>query len=386
MATTAPANGMSKVSKAKARMLMKHPFFACLLLRTQVTMDPSVPMAATDGERMYFNPDFLEKLSIDDTMTVMCHEVGHDSLLHSIRLGSRDHDRWNRACDHAINLMLEDQGFVCPKAVPGGWLADKKYKGWSADRVYDDLKREEAKQPQGGKGGGKPGTGPTANDWMHGDVKPQKGTGDPAEQARREQAAKQKVAAAANMARVAGKLSGDLERMVGECLETKIAWTDVLRDFMLQVVKEKENWSRQNRRFPDIYLPVRRSVRMGPIVFIPDTSGSMMGEDMEKICTEMSACAEQVHPSSIKVVWADAKVQSEQDFDMCDFEYAALKPKGGGGTDMRVPLAHVEQYDPSVVVLLTDCYTPWPDGEPPYPVIVISTTDLVAPIGTTIKI
>jgi len=167
--------------------------------------------------------------------------------------------------------------------------------------------------------------------------------------------------------------------MVGEFLETKVHWTDVLRDYMTRIVKSRDNWSRRNRRFSSLYLPTRRSTEMGPIVFIPDTSGSMFGEDMEKICSEMSHCAMQTQPESITVVWADAAVKGEQVFSPGEFSFEALKPVGGGGTDMRVPLKHVEELEPQVVVLLTDCYTPWPSEQCPFPVICISTTAAACP-------
>lgn len=383
----------SKISKAKARLLMDHPFFATLLLRTEVVITKDVPLAATDGSRTFYNPDFLDQCSVEDVMTVLCHEIGHDSLLHSIRLGNRNHDVWNQAADHAINLMLEDQGFKCPKSVPGGWLADAKYKGWSADRIYDDLRRNpppngggggQGKPQPGGKPGGKPSTS-GGRDWLHGDVLPS-GAKTEAEQAQAEQRAKQRVAAAANMARMAGKLHGELERMVGEFLDAKVSWVDVLRDHMMRIVKARDSWARRNRRFRDIYLPTRHERRMGPIIFIPDTSGSMWGDDMEKICSEMSHCASQTQPENIRVLWADTKVAGEQVFTPDEFAFDKLKPQGGGGTDMRVPLKYAEQYDPQVVVLMTDGYTPWPDQEPPFPLIVICTTDKACPVGQVIKI
>lgn len=380
-----------KISKAKARLLMQHPFFATLLVRTPVMVTDNVSgvpieLAATNGEAIFYNPEFLDKCSVEEVMTVLAHEVGHDSLLHSLRLGARNADLFNQAADHAINLMLIDQGFKCPASVPGGWLADQQYKGWSADKIYDDLRRKQQDQPpqSGGAGGqngkgGKPGPGQPGKDWLHGDVLPSPKTGDPASQAAAEQKAKQRVAAAANMARMAGKLSGELERMVGEFLDPKVHWTDVLRDYMTRIVKARDNWSRRNRRFASLYLPTRRSHEMGPILFIPDTSGSMMGDDIEKICTEMSHCAHQTRPENITVVWTDAAVKGEQVFSPSEFSYDKLKPVGGGGTDMRVGLKHAEKHDPQVVVLLTDCYTPWPDTPCPFPVICISTTSAPCP-------
>lgn len=390
---------VNKISKAKARLLFDHPFFATLLLRSEVLVQDHsrggspIPFAATDGTAIYYNPEFLEKCTVDDVMAVLAHEVGHDALLHSIRLEERNPTLWNIAGDYAINLMLEEQGFKCPKAVEGGWLIDQKYKGWSADRIYDDLKRECSQQPDAGDkdGFGKPGgqSGGIGDhlpkDGLHGDVLPSPAK-DQAEQAAAAQKAKQRVAAAANMARLAGKLRGELARMVDEFLEGSVPWADVLRDFMLQVVKERESWVRRNRRFKQIYLPTRWSRRMGPIVFIPDTSGSMWGDDMEKICSEIAHCAAQTQPSEIVVLWADTQIAGEQRFDVSDFEFSKLEPKGGGGTDMRVPLKHVEEMDPQVVVLMTDGYTPWPDAEPPYPLITLCTTEQACPVGQVIRI
>lgn len=391
-----------KISKAKARLLMDHPFFATLLLRTPVMVcretpyGQPIPLAATDGEMIYYNEDFLEKCSVEDVMTVLAHEIGHDSLLHSHRLGGRNPDLFNQAADHAINLMLIDQKFQCPKVLNGGWLADPQYKGMSADRIYDDLKRKQPPPQGGGKGGGKgdgkgkgkgqpgggqPGGQPNGGqgkDGLHGDLLPAQAKTE-AEAAAQQQRAKQRVASAANMARMAGKLTGELARLVDDMLETKVPWTEVLREYMLRIVKSKDNWTRRNRRFQSIYLPTRRSRKLGPMLFIPDTSGSMMGDDMEKICSEMAHCAQQTEPEGIRVVWADAAVKGEQEFNANEFSYAALKPVGGGGTDMRVPLKHIEQYDPVVAVLMTDCYTPWPDEPCPFPVICIATTKAPCP-------
>lgn len=384
----------NKISKAKARLLMDHPFFATLLIRTQVEVTDAVPLAATDGDKIYFNSQFLDLCSVDDVITVLAHEVGHNSLLHSLRLGARNRDIANMAMDHAINLMLIDQGFQCPKSVPRGWLADDKFKGMPWERIYDVLRRE--MPPMGGGQGdgdgssapgaqssqnaseGKPGPAQAGRDWLHGDVLPSKAA-DPAQQAAAEQRAKQRVASAANMARMAGKLTGDLARMVDDMLESKVHWTDVLRDYMLKVVKARESWTRRNRRYSKVYLPTRHERKMGPIVFIPDTSGSMWGDDMEKICSEMAHCAAQTQPENIRVCWADTEVKGEQVFETAEFEFSKLKPAGGGGTDMRVPLKYVEQYNPQVVVLMTDGYTPWPSHECPFPVICICTTDHACP-------
>ena len=78
--------------------------------------------------------------------------------------------------------------------------------------------------------------------------------------------------------------------------------------------------------------------------------------------SEIQAVADMVQPEHIRLVWADTQVADEVVFERG--EPLKFDVKGGGGTDMRVPLKHFEQYEPEVVILLTDMYTPWPSTAP----------------------
>lgn len=396
------ASDFPNISKAKARLLFNHPFFATLLLNTPIVVKEGIcEYAATDMKNIYLNPAYLRGATIDDLMSDLCHEIGHNALLHGPRLEGRNHRLWNIAADHAINLMLEDQGFKAPK---GGWLADRKYTGWSAEKIYADLRDKLRSQPQGGggqpqPGGGQPGDGQPggqsgdgqpgdgiAEDRMHGDLLPVAGAGDAAERAKVVRQMQQKVAQAATAAKLAGKLKGQLAAMVDEFLNPKVPWAALLRDYLMRIVKDDESWTRRNRRFRNVYLPARHSERMGPIVIIGDSSGSIWcsPEELKMFATEIQAVADQVMPEHIRLIWADTKVAAEEVFEQG--QPLKFEVRGGGGTDMRVPLKHVEQYDPEVVILLTDGYTPWPDVDPPYPLIVCCSTETRVPIGQVIRL
>jgi hypothetical protein len=53
---------------------------------------------------------------------------------------------------------------------------------------------------------------------------------------------------------------------------------------------------------------------------------------------------------------------------------------------MAAALEYVEEnYDPEVVVLITDGFSPWPNREMNYPLLTICTTDQNVPIGETIR-
>lgn len=375
---------MDKMQKARAKMLLKHPFFATLLISTPWKMvepdDPNIPTAGTDGERLYFNPTFIDTLDDEEILGLMGHEVMHMALEHPLRCGARNPLLWNIAADFAINLTLEECGFKLPK---GGCL-DHKYKDMSADQIYDELQKMVQKAAKNGKGSGDPRDGFGQAGGMGPDILHPEGANDPATQARIQRGIQQKVAAAANVARMAGKMAGSLERLVGEILDPKVPWSILLRDYMTRVTKDDEQWNRRNRRFQSVYLPARHSEKMGPIVLIGDTSGSIGNDELIAYTSEAGAIAEDVHPERIYFLWADTRVAGTQVFE--EGEPLVPKPKGGGGTDMRVPLKKAEDYQPEVVVLFTDGYTPWPDVEPDYPLIVCCTTDQVSPVGITIRI
>jgi predicted metal-dependent peptidase len=373
---------MDRMQKARAKMLIKHPFFATLMMATPSVETRDIPTAATDMAKLYYNPDFIDSLPNDElVLFVLAHEVMHIALEHGMRLQGRNPQLWNIAADFAINLVLKDSGFeVWDKC-----LIDDKYKGMSADAIYEQLRKDCDKAMKQGKP--KPGEKGSAigdGGGMIGDIKQPEGAGDPAAEAKLQRSGQQRVAQAASVARMAGKLNGELERLVGEILDPKVPWKDLLRDYMTRTTKDDETWTKRNRRFQGVYLPTRHSERMGEFIVIGDTSGSIGQEELDQVAAEVQSVADQVKPERIRVVWADTRVAGEQVFE--DGELILMKPKGGGGTDMRVPLEHVEQYEPQVVVLITDGYTPWPDVEPPYPLIVVCTTDVDVPVGMVVRI
>lgn len=370
---------MNKLSAARARMLLSQPFFATLLLGTPSRETRDIPTAATNGRELLWNPDFMATLTLPETMGVMAHEVMHMALEHCLRVNGRNPVLWNVACDYAINLIITDSGMTLPK----GGLLDRKYANMSADVIYDLLLKEVQKQKGKGKGSGQSIEDMFGKDSMHGDVM---SVADmtPTERAKAERQIRQQVAQAANMARMAGKLTGSLEALVGQLLNPTVPWQTLLRDYMTRVSKDDESWQRRNRRFSDVYLPARWSQTMGEIIIIGDTSGSVTEEELNRVAAEINAIAEQMKPELIRVIWADTEVKREETFE--PGSAIALHPLGRGGTDMRVPLTHAEQYDAQVVVLITDGYTPWPAIEPPYPLIVCCTTQVDVPVGLVVRV
>ncbi len=381
---------LTNFDKARAQMLIKHPFFASIVLSTDWVVDKKISTAMTNMVKVWYNPDFYETLTVDVAIFVNVHEIMHIILKHGLRRGNRKPIRWNKACDYAINQELKDADITL-------WdhcLIDHKYKGMTAEQIYDLLTLErEGKGKRKGKG--KPGQGEPADGAGGGqpdddddieDLGPLGQDVTDATEGKSQQEVSdisdginQKVAQAATMARAAGKLPANLQLLVDGELNPPQPWELILREFMTRVVNETETWNRRNRRFANITLPSRYSVGMGELIIIGDTSGSMIGDKVfGQIAHEINHCNEYVKPERTRVVWADAEECSgEQVFE--PGEEVKLEPKGGGGTDMRLPLKFVEKWDPCCVILVTDCYTPWPDVPCPFPLIVCSITDAPSP-------
>ena len=361
---------MDLMQRAKATMLLnrEHTFFASLLLSTDIKPSKDVPTAATDMVRIVYNPDFIESLADVALVTfVLVHECMHIMLKHGLRMQGRNPRLWNVACDYAINWMLKESGFTIWKHC----LVDAKYAGMSSEAIYESLQKKGEGKESSGQGG------------MGGDLQD---VGDmaPEDRAVLDRAIQQKVAQAANMARMAGKMPGAIERLVDGILNPPLPWRTLLQEFATRPIKADESWSHRDRRIPHIYLPSRRSEAMGEIVVIGDTSGSMGDDVFSQIGQELRAIVEQLHPERVRVIWADDSECSRQEI-FEDGDEILLHPLGGGGTDMRKPLKFVEQFDPIVTILVTDGLTPWPKEEPPYPLVVCCTTDHACPIGQVVR-
>jgi hypothetical protein len=98
---------------------------------------------ATDGFRIYYDPDFVNSKPDYEIKWVICHEIMHCALHHFLRKQANP-TVWNAAADYAINQLIDGSGYGDPTqspfgVMPRGGLLDKKYEGWSAEQIYHHL-------------------------------------------------------------------------------------------------------------------------------------------------------------------------------------------------------------------------------------------------------
>ncbi len=389
-----------RIQKARTTLLLDHPFFGTLLFRLGGKASRSVATMATDGVSLFYNPEFVDTLNAAELAGVLAHEVMHPALQHHTRRGDRDHTRWNVACDYAINPILLDAGLTLPKDV----LIDNRFRGMSAERIYNLIEEDEEHDGSSGQRDSQPGTGSGSPD----NDSPQKDDGSAvpsvpstpggvgqvldapapeegdstsiAEQAREWQIA---VEQAETVAKVAGKLPGGAVRALEAAQAAKVDWRELLRRAWSDTIPADYSWTRPNRRhvWAGLYLPGITSEGVGEIAIAVDCSGSVNSRQLGLFEAEVRSILAGQRPRLVHVLYFDVAVQRVEMYEAG--QPVSLSPVGGGGTDFRSCFDWLYERGvfPQTLVFLTDLCGTFPSGAPPYPVIWASTEARRAPFG-----
>ncbi len=127
-----------KLAAARTRLVLDKPFLGALVLRLPLIEAQGnwCETSATDARSIYYNPEYMAPLSLSQVQFVLAHEALHCGLSHFARREHRDLNRWNLACDYAVNPLLVIDGL---ELAPGA-LYDEKYNGMSAEEIYPLIK------------------------------------------------------------------------------------------------------------------------------------------------------------------------------------------------------------------------------------------------------
>jgi predicted metal-dependent peptidase len=363
---------MKRLSKAKTSLILGHPFIGTIAMNMPMRLDDTIDTACTNGKEVRYNPKFLDELSDDQVTFLVAHECFHPMLDHLYRMKGRQATRWNMAADYVINQLLVDERIG--KFIEGGCLNKDLYtngKGTS-EGIYELLPEQD------GDGGDNGGIG---NDM-------EQPAGSEADQAREQAEWKVKVAQAAQAAKMMGKLSPNLQRLVDETLTAKVAWQDVLRRFMQRAKTNVRSWARPNRRFlsQGLYLPSVSGEVLGEIVVAIDCSGSIRRRELNEFAAEVKALHEDGRPVALHTVYFDSEVSHHDTFQPDDT--VTVEPHGGGGTAFSPVIKHIEEQGikPVACVFLTDLYCSDFGPAPAYPVLWVSNGADHAPWGEVVKL
>jgi predicted metal-dependent peptidase len=398
----------TKLSAASTRLILDKPFLGALVLRMpMIEADPKwCPTTATDARALYYNPDYIDALSLEQTQFVLAHEALHCALSHFARRQYRNRMRWDVACDFAINPLLIKDGLKPP---PGA-LYLRDYEDMTAEEIYPCLDEnnddepmdrhvyddDDRKDPEGGGSGdqSRESSRSDPGESENAEPDPSRGGADrppPLSESERERLAvqwQQRMAGAAQQAMQAGKLSGAMARMVDHLLQPQLPWRMLLARYMTALGRDDYNYSRPSRREGDAIMPSLRSSHID-IVVILDTSGSITNEEMEGFLAEVDAIKGQVR-ARIVLHACDAVMADDGPWEYEAWEEFKLPRefRGGGGTSFIPPFEWMARRDcaPDLLVYFTDAEGAFPAGRPDYPVLWLVKGKAKVPWGVRIQL
>ena len=371
------SNALNILLETRRKLLNNYPFLGSIAMSMDVVpvRDKALITAATDGSSIYFDIDFLSKLSDDEQMFVFAHEIWHAALCHMIRKESRDSMTFNIAADLEVNQLLVADGLTPIKdCILPETLANKIKlpKNESAENYYELLQKladKQANNNSSGNNSNRMSSNGSSSSNSNSKCKNSNQNNpkqidkhiykdDIADESSNEKRIdrygevgkdpdfvpnvkpnidsemKSTVSMAAQQyERQRGELPNHIKSIIKKLLTPKVNWKEALQKFITKSIDNKVNWNIPNRRFiyGGTYLPSHSGdiIKLGVII---DTSGST-SDDMIQFISELNAIVSCFNNYELTVCQCDTEVKSIKTYD----QYNALKHEdieieGGGGT------------------------------------------------------
>lgn len=389
------SDAASKLAAARTRLILDQPFLGALVLRLPLKAASWCRTTATDARTLYYNPRWIDSLSNAQTQFALAHEALHCALGHFARRGHRIQRKWDMACDFAVNPILVDEGLK----PPGEAIVLDVYRGMAAEEIYPCIEDEDndsddslmddhlwdgdeggssdagSQGGSGGKAGGhdpdKVGAGETAGDDADGPPPPLNAQ----EKEQLQQQWQRHLAAAAQRAREAGKLSGQLARLTEAALAVQVSWRALLAQYLAQAARDDYTWLRPSRRSQgvsgEVIWPSLRS-HSGEIHVAIDVSGSVGEQDLARFLGELNALKGTM-PVRITLFACDSALAEGAPWIFEPWDELRLPRQfaGGGGTSFAPVFEWIARQDrhPDALVYFTDAEGEFPDEAPTYPVL-----------------
>jgi predicted metal-dependent peptidase len=391
------ADGYSRdLQAARLRASYQRAYFAPALFNLiPVKTDAIGSMAVDVNWRLYYNEAWVGTHSVEENASLLIHEVSHLLRDHEARKKAaavRDSYVWNTATDCEINDDLAAEGLP----LPGNPPQPEKYglpPGESAEVYYRHLHKpaetdDSTRRSSDAHGERDCGSG------AHGDRRPWElpddtGStgGTPGVDAVKAEMVRREVARRIMDTSGIGDVSIAWRRWAHSVLAPRVDYLAVIRRAVRTALRDStvgrydRTYRRPHRRatcYGDFIMPSFYQPRPRP-GFLIDTSSSMAQEQLSQAVAELGGLTRQLgYGSEVVVVCCDAAVHQVRKV----FNAAQVELFGGGGTDIRAGLLFFLERTSGpidLLVIVTDCHTPWPEDTPPFPVITIRVGDGLPP-------
>lgn len=360
----------SLLQKAIVHILLKHPFYAVLLLKRSIDHAPiRTQTACTDGTQIWINEEFFKTLTLAEAVGVLCHEVLHIAFLHMTRIGDRDINKFNYATDYAINAILLAAGIT----LPAGCLYNPAYANLSAESIYnllpDDYEQRAITLSSSCNSTNDTKTNTNTSPSLIGQF-----TKAPFIDKQDMDAYTQRiqidVQEALQTAKAAGKVPAGLDRLLIELTNSTMNWREILSSYLTQNATSDYSYQKCNSTYLQrgLFVPTLHTPDKGTFVIAADTSASVYDTLLKSFLSHTSAILE-LSSDVLTVIYCDSEICGVQEVDPSNPE--PLQVKGNGGTDFAPVGRWIEDNDaaPELLIYFTDGECSSFPPEPSYPVI-----------------
>lgn len=361
-----------KLGLARMNLLHAQPFFGILLTHMGYSLDPSCLTAATDGKKIFFSPDFLEKLALHEVEFILLHEIMHICLDHLGRRKYRNQTRFNIACDIVVNaIIMETSSILLKNRQIGGcpvmWKTPFGKSGaeFTAEQVYEmleELPEDEVKENFGGE------QSLDSHDYWEKGLKQNDsdaGCGMNSESDDLKRLWQKRMVSAALIVEKSGygNLPVMAKRLLEKLRKPKVNWKYVLMKYIKQETFDY-SFTDPDRRLGEspFLLPGWSEKKPQFKIWVcVDTSGSMTNDEIAMVLSEIDGIANSCG-SFVYVSFFDASIT---DPVKCDKnKISTLELKGGGGTDFFCIFNYLKdnsvKFNPDLVLIMTDGYAEYP--------------------------
>jgi len=364
MATGVDQAAKVKIESAISKLITFYPLFGTVFLYLNKRQTVQMPTMAVGITRrvdlaLYYNPDFVKKLTHDEIKAVLIHEAMHVLLHHISRAGHYGYTMkgFNIAADMAINCSIQNlpEGALYPKSFG---MPDHEAAEWYYRKLKDEAEKQgkSVNEMAGEKGG-------LVDDHsMWGECE--------------DDIVKEKIRGIARKAIKEqekegwGNIPGDIIARVLAANRSVVNWKKELRYFINKLVAHgsRTTRSRLNRReqssmidrvpeLQDIYLnPGKRKHYTSRILVGIDTpSGSVCDKELSEFVDELNGLISHVQCDYIcfdTQMYGDPKpfTKKAKEVDI----------KGRGGTSFYPICEYIDEAQYDGLIIMTDGFAPMP--------------------------
>ena len=382
----------SKISQAKAKLLVEYPLFGTIASKLELVQNDDIQAFKSDGVKLEFNSDFFKSIESSQIEFALANGAMHASLAHEKRKNNRSAWLWQMATDFAINDMLVQNGMDCPHEAHyrkrfAGMYAEKIYAELKDDILRDELEYEaddaddvqsDNKNDSNSESSSEENKNSEANEAEESSLE-----GDSnKEQVLSEQLFEEFAQSIIESEQANGEIPQGLDRFFKLDYNGKIDWRDELRIALDRFHKDDYTLLPPSKKFLylGMYLPSSISQRFKLVIAV-DSSGSVDEDLLSEFLSELNFLMNTIPNYEIDLLVCDDKIRSHNVFYSGDILEVDLQ--GGGATDFRPVFDFIndELQDTKLLLYFTDLDGIFPKEEPYYDVKWVSKTDVKIPFG-----